>query len=190
MSEWLSLAEGYAHVLDQEINPSVAREKIIECFFDGKLPAKMIGYTAEGKEYGDVFFQKLQLFENVHPWFELDFETGAGRLPITGVSGGIAHRASFSGVQMSRKHLLALWPAPSSPFPPAATSTRKGVGGAPTKYDWPRAAGFMAKFVIDNDPQRPEALKELQKWFQDRGQEPDKRDLERFIKELFPESEN
>lgn len=185
----MSASEAYSYVLRQEMNPSTVRSKLVAAFFDGSLPAKMTGYRIGDNHQGEVFFRKLDLFETIDPWFEIDFTKGEGRLPIRGAAGGIVQTATFSDVLVSRRHLLKLWPEPA---PTLATQTkldsRKGVGGAPTKYDWAEAGGYMGQYVAENDypSTKAAAVKVLEAWFEDRNQRPDKRDLEKFVDKLWP----
>jgi len=74
---------------------------------------------------------------------------------------------------------------PSGYMAPTPGQIRKGAGGAPTKYDWPSAAAFMAAYIVDNDPKRAEATKVLEQWFADQGLDPDRRELQRFMAALF-----
>ena len=73
--------------------------------------------------------------------------------------------------------------AASSPSPLPSVK----VGGAPTKYDWPGAAGYMASYVIENDyPERQAILvRAVLDWFKERGRQADKRDVEKFVKAMY-----
>jgi hypothetical protein len=61
------------------------------------------------------------------------------------------------------------------------------VGGAPTKYEWPGAAGYMAGYVVENDyPERQaDLVRVVLDWFKERGRQPDSRDVERFVRAMY-----
>lgn len=63
---------------------------------------------------------------------------------------------------------------------------KKNTGGRPPKYDWAAAGGYIAGFIVENDyPSQTKAVEILAKWFSDRGNEPDTRDVERFIASMY-----
>lgn len=105
-------------------------------------------------------------------------------------------------VEMVQKHQLGQWcerliselkaiageiemrpPAPPSAPPPS----RKGVGGAPTKYSWAEASGYMTQYFVENDypKTKAEAEQVLTDWFAERGEVPDKRDIQKWIAEAW-----
>jgi hypothetical protein len=63
-----------------------------------------------------------------------------------------------------------------------------GAGGAPQKYDWPKAAGYMTAYLVENDypDEQAHLVRLMLDWFKnEHGKAPDKRDVERFVKEAY-----
>ena len=57
--------------------------------------------------------------------------------------------------------------------------------GRPAKYDWATAAGHMAGYIVENDPQSARVIEELKNWFDTGGQTPDHSEIEKFVTEAM-----
>jgi hypothetical protein len=58
--------------------------------------------------------------------------------------------------------------------------------GRPAKYDWARATGHMAWYIIDCDPKRPAlVIEELKNSFETRGKIPDHSEIKKFVTEAM-----
>jgi hypothetical protein len=106
------------------------------------------------------------------------------------------------GVYVERQDVLRLWPMPLARLPqlpsdqvgsphltrPKVGTAPRGKGGRPPVHEWPKAAGFMAGYVIENDYPADQAdlVRVLLQWFeQKRGKVPDRRDVERFVEGMY-----
>jgi hypothetical protein len=143
---------------------------------------------------------KLQAFVrresgDTHEPTEITAEAwGANILPTWDGEGNFLWDDLFSTVgNFVLSQLLAEFPVTAAvrvEVPPTDTAP-KNVGGAPIKYDWARASGYLFRYRDDYNPQhQAEAVAALQRWFAKRGKVPHQRDLEKFVSEAFEESEH
>jgi hypothetical protein len=183
MTDWIPAGQVYNHVLAIEIVPDTTRKKLTDQIQRGELPAK--------DDTGSVVPASFWMTRGHNAGIEFDFAKGTATrrdYPISGPANtewAPLSVRTLKGLQFSARHLFAAWPEASAPKEDA-TILRKGIGGAPTKYDWATAAGYMAGYVIENDyPTKNEATNVLAKWFKDQGHEPDRRDLQKFIAALY-----
>ena len=190
MSKWITAKEALDHVLQHELSPKVAQSELEGRFRDGSVPARM---SCDGVE---VFFFP----DWSHRSFRINYDDGSGAAyclnQLKPGRGGVSvyqpvEFAEFTSLEVSRAHLLKIWPEGSGHSEKSTTpSNRKGVGGAPTKYDWAAAAGALACFLTEYDfPSQGEAVKALSSWFDRAGHQPDKRDVERFVSAAYQEAD-
>ncbi len=62
---------------------------------------------------------------------------------------------------------------------------RRNAGGAPQKYDWAGAAGFLVTLLMNEDPKEGDAVKALEDWFAKAGREPAEGEPRKFVKKVF-----
>jgi hypothetical protein len=198
-SPWIAMAEAFDHVLAIELHPGFAKEKLASEIQSGSIPAKAEHYyetectRAEGNPIPPV---KRDYFLPVR-----DINAKKGEIRVDLESSGLIilflgrftqnpwkdYCGYASNVMLGREQLLQRWPEKAiSPLSKPVPS-RKGIGGKPTKYDWAGAGGFMAWYITENDypATQSELTKVLAKWFEDREQQPNKRDMERFVAALY-----
>lgn len=195
MSEWLTPNEALQHVVAIEMNPLVAKQKIIQEIKRGTVPAKAATYSSGSLASTEHFLPPDHLRQgNVS--VDLNFDSGEARITHHNFVMGqppfsVGHA---TGLVLGRRQLLKIWPEQPQPIKEPdhpVLVVRRGAGGAPTKYDWASAAGYMAGFIVENDyPMKAEATTILSKWFADSGFEPDKRDLQKFIAALYEQRKN
>ena len=88
------------------------------------------------------------------------------------------------------KRLVKDEPGPISAFTPAGKDPGARKMGAPTKYAWAAAAGYVAGFIVNNDPSRAEVSKALKIWFESRNEQPDPSEVDKFVTEIFKAMQN
>jgi hypothetical protein len=126
MSDWISAAEAFEHVLSHEMHPGTARRLLMEAIAGEDLPAR--GHKRGLSETYFLSSSDTRLFH----WNsgagagEIDFEAGTAILTSFGHHLGPTETAYVDDLMFSRKHLMNLWPSGSgSPHRPKGSGLQR-----------------------------------------------------------------
>ncbi|MCW6506969.1 hypothetical protein [Lichenifustis flavocetrariae] len=149
-------------------------------------PAEAESVLHEGLRTGDIraYGQRLEDPDPVailpHQWAVLFLENSIPQAP-DGFYSVLVQAADV-------KRLMKDNPGARSAFMPVDRDPGLKKMGRPAVYDWPAAAGFAAKYMLDNHPLSVADLTlVLHGWFEKRGKAPDRRDVERFASQALAE---
>lgn len=194
-AQWISIKEAIDFGSDREILPKHAVGKLLGALIEERIRSRAKIFT---KKTSEIFSQDEDRLLHGFQWKLASEQDGISFYESTlrysiDVDNGIGQifRDVYKAidVEVYSPHLKNIWPEAELPDNNelASKSRAKGAGGRPLKHDWVSAAGFASGYIIENDyPSEQAKLEELIKeFFQSKGIAPDKRDIERFVEEIY-----
>ncbi|MCJ2105359.1 hypothetical protein MKK70_08175 [Methylobacterium sp. E-041] len=192
-AQWLSLKEAVEFGATQEVLPSHALVKLFEALKAEKIRSRAEKITRTRNDVvrvANTFFLQgsdwINALKKESGYFlEYDHKNTHITATIDSSVPGTKETWRAEGLQVFRKHVELLWPVAGASK--VMVTNPKARAGRPMKYEWSRLAGFIAHYIVQNDyPKKRSILNQVAcLWFEENGGYPDKREIERFVEELY-----